>query len=462
MTNANLDESLRAATAAAQALDHSMKVAVNAPDKTPDQKVSIVSKPSKPSEVGNLIYGVLRRFIGASRDYLMLLVVWLLHTWTYRLLVTTPRLLVTSILPSSGKSTLMDWLYHLCYQPIAMSSVSSPALLSRAAADGGTLLIDEADRTLRKDSPYTADLLAISNSGYKDGGARPTLEPTKGGGWERVDLSTWCPVAYAGNNPELPDDTYSRCITVFLYPSDDVADTDWDLIRNGDPDTTPPTPPDADYLALSDAIQEWERTCTPMLRHRPRLDPSIKGRAREKWQPLARVAATLADLTTDDGEHISWLDTITRMALDDVRQQADDAALGLRNNSPHTAIVTDIARLWAAQWPEREFIGSTHMCSSLAASNPESWGSSSSFGTPITPRRLATMLKKVGVDATRDRKQTQRGYYFSAFRQAWDTLHVWESLAKEGINPPNPIDGSDALDTIDTSRKGYEDEPLDF
>jgi hypothetical protein len=72
------------------------------------------------------------------------------------------------------------------------------------------------------------------------------------------------------------------------------------------------------------------------------------------------------------------------------------------------------------------------------------------------------MLKKVGVDATRDRKQTQRGYYYTAFRQAWDTLHVWESLAKEGITTPNPIDGSDASDTIDTSRKGYEDEPLDF
>jgi hypothetical protein len=458
-----VNESLKAAVAATQALDRSMKVAMNAPEPdTPSSEVSIVSKPSKPSEVGNQIYSVLRRFIGASRDYLMLLVVWILHTWVYQLLVTTPRVLITSILPSSGKSTLMDWLYHLCFKPIAMSSVSSPALLSRAASDGGTLLIDEADRTLRKDSPYTADLLAISNSGYKDGGARPTLEPTKGGGWERVDLSTWCPVAYAGNNPDLPDDTYSRCISVFLYQSDMVADTDWELIQKGDPDTTPPTPPDAGYLALADAIQKWEQSYTTMLRHRPRLDACIKGRAREKWLPLARVAQTLADLVDADGERVSWLDTIMRLAVADVEQQADDAALGLRNNSPHTAIITDIARLWSMQWPDTPFVGSARMCSALALHDPNSWGSSCSFGTAITPRRPATMLKKVGVDATRDRKQTQRGYYYAAFRQAWDTLHVWDSLAKEGITPPQPIDGSDGSDTIDTSRRGYGDEQLEF
>ncbi|KFI82379.1 uncharacterized protein DUF3631 [Bifidobacterium psychraerophilum DSM 22366] len=426
------------------------------------KQVSIVSEASNPSTVGNQIVGVLQRYIGSVLDDLMMLTLWILHTLAFKLLNTTPRLLITSILPASGKSTLLDWLFHLCYKPILMASISSAAMLSRAAADGGTLLIDEADRTLRKDNPYTADLLAISNSGYKEGGSRPTLMPAKGGGWDREDLPTWCPVAYAGNNPDLPDDTFSRCITVFLYPSDSVSDTDWELIRQGDPDADPPIVPDTDYLNLSNAMAEWEKSYSPMLKHRPQLDPSIKGRAREKWLPLARVAQTLADYIDSDGNSISWLDTVRRLALADVEQVKDDAALGLRNNSPHTAIVTDIARLWSMQWSDQLFIGSQQLCSALANSDPEAWGAASKFGTQITPRRLAGMLKKVGVNATRNKDQSERGYYYLAFREAWHTLHVWESLAKENITQP-PIDGLDASDTIDTLKeRAPQDGQLDF
>lgn len=148
-----------------------------------------------------------------------------------------------------------------------------------------------------------------------------------------------------------------------------------------------------------------------------------------------------------------------RLAVADVEQLEDDAALGLRNSSPHTAILTDIARLWATQWADQPFIGSTRMCNALAATNPISWGTGSRFGTPITPRRLAGMLKKVGVNATRNKDQSQRGYYFSAFSHAWKTLKVWQELGKESITPPQ-IDTLDGLDTLDTSKEGVgEDDP---
>lgn len=75
------------------------------------------------------------------------------------------------------------------------------------------------------------------------------------------------------------------------------------------------------------------------------------------------------------------------------------------------------------------------------------------FGTPITTRRLGGMLKKVGVNATRDKDQSQRGYYYSAFSHAWKTLKVWQELAKESITPP-PIDTLDGLDTLDTLKEG--------
>ena len=410
----------------------------------PLQKVSKVPFPSEASEVssvGNLMLGYLGRYIGAGRDDLVVVVLWILHAPVFRTLVTTPRLLITSILPESGKSTLVDWIKHLCQDAIAMSSVSSAALLARLAAKGRPLLVDEADRSLRRDNPLTADFIAISNSGYKDGGSRPTLQPTKDGGWEATDLSTWCPMVFAGNNPDLPDDTRSRCILIYLYPSDTVEDTDWELIEQDDT-----------YQRILTLIPQWAGQAQDRLTARPGLDPRVKGRVREKWLPLARVAQTLDDYPDEAGRPVSWLDTVRRLAVADVEQLEDDAALGLRNSSPHTAILTDIARLWATQWADQPFIGSTEMCNALATTDPTNWGTGSKFGTPITPRRLAGMLKKTGVNATRNKDQSRRGYYFSAFHNAWKTLKVWQELAKESIIRPQ-IDTLDKSDTLDTLKE---------
>lgn len=75
------------------------------------------------------------------------------------------------------------------------------------------------------------------------------------------------------------------------------------------------------------------------------------------------------------------------------------------------------------------------------------------FGTPITPRRVGGTLKKVEVNTTRDKDQSQRGYYYSVFSHAWKTLKVWQELAKGSITPL-PIDTLDGLDTLDTSGGG--------
>jgi hypothetical protein len=61
-------------------------------------------------------------------------------------------------------------------------------------------------------------MIAILNSGYKFGAARPVLVPVKGGGWEPRDMPTHAPVAMAGNSPYLPADTVSRLLRILLMP----------------------------------------------------------------------------------------------------------------------------------------------------------------------------------------------------------------------------------------------------
>ncbi len=59
-------------------------------------------------------------------------------------------------------------------------------------------------------------------------------------------MSTFAPVAMAGNNPNLENDTRSRMIRVLLMPDLDgsVEDTDWEYLED-------------DAGALQEEIAQW-------------------------------------------------------------------------------------------------------------------------------------------------------------------------------------------------------------
>jgi hypothetical protein len=132
---------------------------------------------------------------------------------------TSPRLLLDSPVPASGKTTTLEHLQRLCAAPLQAASLSSAALLARVLAkEIRTILIDEADRNLDPKRPGVEDLLAVINAGYKRGATRPVLVPAKGGGWDADEMPTFAPIALASNSPQLPSDTQSRTIRVLLLP----------------------------------------------------------------------------------------------------------------------------------------------------------------------------------------------------------------------------------------------------
>src|SRR5277367_2692351 len=143
----------------------------------------------------NRVRAWLARFICPMypRD-LDLLTLWIAHTHLVSETYTTPRLLIESPVPESGKTTVLEHLQRLCVHPLQMATVNSPAMLTRVLENGPrTLLIDEADRSLNPDKPGIDDLIAVLNSGYKKGAIRPVLVPTKGGNWETAEMPTFAP-----------------------------------------------------------------------------------------------------------------------------------------------------------------------------------------------------------------------------------------------------------------------------
>ena len=434
---------------------------------TPSCKVSKVaqaSEASAKSDVGNRLLAMYRRYIGATEDDLIIAVLWTLHTWVYMFLYTTPRLLVTSILPGAGKTTLLDWIRHFgrhvtnengqVQPPASMAVASSASMLASLAEQGCVMLVDEADRSLRRDNPLTADLLAVVNSGYRKGSTRPVQTPTKEGGWQVVSKSTFAPVAFAGNNPDLPEDTEQRCIRLFLFPDDNVEDSDWELIEESD-----------EYKRLFADIARWATAESTLarLKDRPDLGPDVRGRFKEIWLPLARTAQTLAPF--NDGKD-DWLEHVRTLAQAFVAQVRIDQEEGMRRTSPHAALLADIACIWSTEWRDRTFVASKDLCERLAAYDPGAWGKGNvNYATAITPRRLADMLRKTGVVVGRGPGNKKRGYHIWSFAHTWRTLSVPKALRDANrINDEqrewlDALDGSDTLDTLHEGVSGKASTP---
>src|SRR4051794_28509912 len=70
----------------------------------------------------------LGRYVSTVHDSdLDLLALWAAHTRLCVETFTTPRLLLDSPVPGSGKTTTLEHLEKLCHHPVQMATISSPA-----------------------------------------------------------------------------------------------------------------------------------------------------------------------------------------------------------------------------------------------------------------------------------------------------------------------------------------------
>jgi hypothetical protein len=355
-----------------------------------------------------------------------LLTLWMAHTHLVEETYTTPRLLIESPVPESGKTTVLEHLERLCVKPIQMATVSSPAMITRVLDNGvHTLLIDEADRSLSPDKPGIDDLIAVLNSGYKKGATRPVLVPIKGGGWDTAMMPTFAPVAMAGNQPKLPDDTMSRIIRMLIMPDHDgtVEDSDWELIEAEAEDI-------ATELALwADEVREQVRAG-----ERPTLPEGAKARTKERWLPLKRVAVAAGG---------RWPEVVDQLVELDLERMRLDREEGILNEKPHVALLRNIAEVW----PEGEtFLTTDDIIYMLAARFPTSWGTSDRYPKGLTAQRLGRMLvKNYGVYSSRPDTHGARGYVASSFSRALRSVRMAPLFEPDKPAEPDKPDKPDGF-----------------
>jgi hypothetical protein len=341
-----------------------------------------------------------------------LLALWAAHTHLVVETWSTPRLQIDSPIPERGKTTVLEHLQRLCLRPVLMSTLSSPALLTRMLDAGQrTILIDEADRSLNLEKEGIADLFAVINSGHKRGATRPVLVPGKQNKWEVREMPTFAAAAMAGNNPNLPDDTRTRIIRVLLLPDFDgtVEESNWEEIE-------------VDAATLHDALAAWADQVRDDVRaSRPKLPDGIIGRFREKWSPLKRVAVAAGG---------RWPDAVDAMALHDKEEHAMDREDGLVKEKPAVVLLSHIYEVW----PDGTvFLPTTELIDMLVIEHPSVWGDDGPFGKQMTAHRLGRMLTQgYKIHSGRESRTGPRGYLRSDFTRAWSRMGV----------TPSPVSGA--------------------
>jgi hypothetical protein len=398
------------------------------------------AKPKPPPPFGSIDGAVLlddirtwfTRFICVvdSGDY-DILSLWAVHTHLARELYTTPRLLITSPIHESGKTTLLEHLQRLCLRPIQAAVISSEALLPRLLEQSlRTVLLDEAHRSLRSDKPGVEDLLSIINTGYRWGATRPVLMSKGNGEWESREMSTFAPVAMAGNTPNLPDDTMSRTLRILMYPDmEDLSEeTDWEFIE-----------PEACELAAR--IADWADSVRTVIKQTVvDLPQGCTRRARERWRPLKRIAELAGG---------GWPDITDVLIKANLAEEEAEREDGLRARPPGMTLLADLYAVWPEDEGEdgnteededKKVVATSELVRRLIAHNPDYWGPDSPYGKKLTPQRFGRLLSgATKVTTVRPGGGgSPRGYLRSQLETVWRRLGMFrDEKTQEDDPPPN-------------------------
>ena len=247
--------------------------------------------------------------------------------------------------------------------------------------------------------------------------------PTKDG-WNVSEMPTFAPVAMAGNNPQLPEDTRQRSIRVLLLPDLDggVEDSDWETL-------------DGSARTLGARLGRWADHVRDDIRAtRPPLPDGIKGRGRERWLPLKRVAVAAGG---------RWPERVDALALHDKEQEEMDREDGMIRTRPAVVLLAHLHELW----PEGEpFVATADLIRDLALEHPDEWGDGSPVGKPVTAQRLGRMLATAyKVNTTRVDRNGPRGYAYAALLPAWRQMGIVDPDPAPAPVPSTPSGETGAI-----------------
>jgi hypothetical protein len=113
------------------------------------------------AELLDMMSASLERFFVLSEAQRIVLPLWALHTYVYKMARLTPYLRIHSPTMACGKSNLMDFLAAHVANPWKTDGCTAAALIRKVDAERPTLLLDETDAAFGREAEYTSHLRGI-------------------------------------------------------------------------------------------------------------------------------------------------------------------------------------------------------------------------------------------------------------------------------------------------------------
>ncbi|OBK12971.1 hypothetical protein A5637_20675 [Mycolicibacterium fortuitum] len=381
-----------------------------------------------------------------SEHHSVVVALWVLHTWTVNAFYVTPRLILDSAEPGSGKTRVLELLALLCRSAKLTLSTTTAALYRRIAAaqDEGlqppTVLQDEADAIFGKTAtPQAEDLRALFNAGYRKGA---TVDRCEGDAKNMKvrEFPVHAPVALAGLAGRMPDTIRTRGVTLHM--------------RRRRPDQTVADFRERDALAEAGPIREqleaWAGEHELRLADaRPTMPAGVTDRAAEIWEPLIAIA-DLAGAAWGVKARSACTHFVVASASDD-----EKLSLGQR-------LLRDIKKVFDNE--ATNAMWSSDIIAKLTSDPESEWRDL--WGKTLDQRRLANELRRYGVKSKTVRVgvATSRGYDVdgpTGLRQAWahwltpsvsDTSETSDTSQVEAFHAVSLTESNDTSDTQATQQ----------
>lgn len=343
----------------------------------------------------------LRLYLSVPSEHcIIVLVLWAAHTHATSCFYVTPRLILDSAEPESGKTRVLELLNLIVRAPIFTMNTTTAALYRRLNKEARTILHDETDAVFAKGAAQNhEDLRALLNAGYKRGA---TVDRCVGDGasMEVKEFPVFAPVALAGIAGNMPATITTRAVTINMRrrtPDEVIAEFyEEDAGHEAKP--------------LRQALADWMTVAADreLKDARPAMPSGVIDRKAEIWRAL------LAGEWPDRG----------RRACRHFVLAADPGALSLG-----VRLLADLRDLFG----DRDAMPTAEILAGLHDLDEAPWATFGKLRKPIDARQLSTMLGKYRVKpkVIRVGDSTHRGYTREALADVW----------RRYLEPPGNVTG---------------------
>jgi len=357
------------------------------------------------------IVGEVARFISdyvvMSETSVLVLAAWVVAAWLAEEWDRFPHIAIGSPEKRCGKTTLLDLLFMIVPRPRYTTNISPAALYRVVELEKPTLLMDESQSISRRGSEASEVIREILNAGI---GQNAKVIRCGGEGWDKIEeFSVYGPKVFAMIG--LPDAVLAdRCLLLQLKRKTAKDNVTRFRSRIVEPRGK----------QLHDALEKWaEQNQVKAREVYDRLVPfDIENdRMADLLVPL-QVVLTLNEPSAGSAR-LAGIDGISKglLELEKYARSLDELDAEAEKMSPGTMLLAACREIFAAM-NEKKFLPTVNLIDKLVRRTEEPWARFVR-GEPITAEALANLLRKYGIKSGRSKDQKNRGYWPSAFEDAW-------------------------------------------